>query len=99
MLGILVATSLISIVLPSAAARLAEARARIAALNPPIVIVASTRSAADEFAFSLAAEKGATFGISRSSVAELVVSTAIRVLARNGLTPTAPLSDEAVAAR
>ena len=90
---------LTSIVLPSAAARLADARARIAAIDPPIAIIAATRSAADEFAFSLAAEKGATFGISRSSVAELVVTIAIRALSRDGLTPSAPLSDEAVAAR
>jgi hypothetical protein len=88
-----------SIVLPSAAARLADARARIAAIDPPIAIIAATRSAADEFAFSLAVGKGATFGISRSSVAELVVTIAIRALSRDGLTPSAPLSDEAVAAR
>jgi hypothetical protein len=88
-----------SIVLPSAAARLADARARIAAIDPPMAIIAATRFAADEFAFSLAAEKGATFGISRSSVAELVVTIAIRALSRDGLTPSAPLSDEAVAAR
>ena len=84
--------TLTSIVLPSAAARLADARARVAAIEPPFVIIAATRAAADEFAFSLAVEKGATFGISRSSVAELVVSTAIRALSRKGLTPSAPLA-------
>jgi hypothetical protein len=62
-----VSNSFTSIVFPSAAARLADARARIAAIDPPLVIIASTRSAADEFAFSLAADRGATFGISRSS--------------------------------
>ena len=43
--------------------------------------------------------KGATFGITRSSVAELVARLAVPALARKGLTPSAPLSDEAVSAR
>ena len=91
--------TLTSIVLPSAASRLAEARARIAAIEPPLVIVAATRAAADEFAFSIAEATGATFGITRSSVAELVAKVAVPALARKGLTPSAPLSDEAVSAR
>jgi len=88
-----------SIVLASAASRVAEARARIAAIEPPLVIVAATRAAADEFAFSIAEAKGATFGITRSSVAELVAKLAVPALAHKGLTPSAPLSDEAVSAR
>ncbi len=88
-----------SIVLPSAAARLAGARARILKVAPPILVIGSTRSAADEFAFAITAERGATFGITRSSFAELVAKLALPALARDGLTPTAPLSDEAVAAR
>lgn len=79
--------------------RLADARRHVGALAPPIVILGASRAAADEFALSIAAEKGATFGITRSSVAELVARLALPVLARQGLTPTAPLSDEAVAAR
>ena len=67
--------TLTSIVLPSAASRLADARARLVAIEPPLVIVAATRAAADEFAFSIAEAKGATFGITRSSVAELVAKT------------------------
>ena len=63
------------------------------------MIVAATRAAADEFAFSIAEAKGATFGITRSSVAELVAKLAVPALARKGLTPSAPLSDEAVSAR
>ena len=90
---------LTSIVLPSASARLAGARDRIAGLEPPVVIVAPTRAAADEFAFSLAHLKGATFGVTRSSVAEMVARLAVPALARKGLTPSAPLSDEAVSAR
>jgi hypothetical protein len=69
------------------------------AIDPPVLIVAPTRAAADEFALSLASEKGATFGVTRSSVAELVVKLALPALARTGLTPSAPLSDEAVSAR
>ena len=88
-----------SIVLPSAAARLDAARAKLAGMSPPIVVIAATRAAADEFAFSLAAAAGATFGVTRASLAEIVVGVAIPALSRQGLTPSAPLSDEAVAAR
>src|SRR4030095_17023108 len=88
-----------SIVLPSAASRLSEARALIGAIEPPLVIVAATRATADEFAFSIAEAKGATFGITRASVPELVAKLAVPALARKGLTPSAPLSDEAVSAR
>ena len=71
------------------------------ATEPPVLIIGASRAAADEFALSIAAEKGATFGITRSSVAELVSRLALPALARQGQTPTAPLSDEAqdIAAR
>ena len=92
-------TTLTSIVFASAGARLDAARARLAEIEPPILIVAATRAAADEFAFSIANEQGATFGLTRVSVAELVARLAIPALARQNLTPSAPLSDEAVAAR
>ena len=88
-----------SIVSAASADRLADARRRVLALEPPILVIGASRSAADEFALSIAAEKGATFGITRSSVAELVARLALPALAKRGLTPTAPLSDEAVAAR
>ncbi len=88
-----------SIVSPSAAARLDAARGRLTGIEPPILIVAASRGAADEFAFSLAAERGATFGVARVSLTELVAKLAVPALARRGLTPSAPLSDEAVAAR
>lgn len=91
--------ALTSIVLASAAARLDAARARILEIDPPILVIAATRAAADEFAFSIAHARGATFGITRSSVAELVARLAVPALARHGLAPSAPLSDEAVAAR
>lgn len=93
------AKTLTSIVLPSAIARLDAARARALETTPPLLIIAATRAAADEFAFALAADKGATFGVTRSSVAELVAHLAVPALARQGLTPSASLSDEAVSAR
>ena len=91
--------TLTSIVLPSAAARLAAARSHVKSMTPPVLIVAPTRAAADEFAIGLAADAGATFGITRSSVAELVTRIALPELAQRGVTPSAPISDEAVSAR
>jgi hypothetical protein len=88
-----------SIVSAASADRLAGARTRVLALDPPILVIGASRSAADEFALSITAAKGASFGITRSSVAELVARLALPALAARGLTPTAPLSDEAVAAR
>ncbi|HEX8031854.1 MAG TPA: PD-(D/E)XK nuclease family protein [Vicinamibacterales bacterium] len=93
------ARSPISFVFPSAAARLDAARTRLMEIDPPVLVIAPTRAAADEFAFSLASERGATFGVTRASLAELVSRLALPVLARQGLTPTASLSDEAVSAR
>ncbi|HEX4913097.1 MAG TPA: hypothetical protein VFV51_04025, partial [Vicinamibacterales bacterium] len=81
------------------ARRLADARAHVLSLAPPILIIGSSRAAADEFALAMAVEKGATFGVTRVSFAELVSRLALPALARNGQTPTAPLSDEAVSAR
>lgn len=90
---------IITIVSPSAARRLAAARERLAAIAPPIVIVGATRAAADEFALSMAVERGASFGVTRASLAEVATKLALPALARQGQTPSAPLSDEAVAAR
>jgi ATP-dependent helicase/nuclease subunit B len=79
--------------------RLAGARAHLLSLTPPILIIGASRAAADEFALSMAVEQGATFGVTRVSFAELVSRLALPALAKQGLTPTAPLSDEAVSAR
>jgi hypothetical protein len=91
--------TLTPIVLPAAAARIAAAREHVRGLMPPVLVVAPTRAAADEFALGLAGEAGASFGITRSSVAELVTRMALSELARSGMAPTAPISDEAVSAR
>ena len=87
------------IVSPSARVRLDSALEIVRTMESPLMVIAASRGAADEFAFALAAIRGATFGVNRSSLAELVARLAIPALARRGLTPTAPLSDEAVAAR
>ena len=87
------------IVSPSAATRLDAVRARLKDVAPPLLIVGASRAAADEFALGLAAERGATFGVARVSLTELVAKLAVPALARQGLTPSAILSDEAVAAR
>lgn len=88
-----------SIVSPASAARIAAAVKKLKAVEPPILIVAASRGAADEFALHLAADRGATFGVSRAGFTELVARIAIPALAQQGLTPSAPLGDEAVAAR
>ncbi len=92
-------TTVIPIVSPSSAARLAAARSRLNGVEPPILIVAASRAAADEFALALASDRGATFGVSRAGFTELAARLAIPALARLGLSPSAPLGDEAVAAR
>ena len=84
---------------PSSAARLAQARKSLDAAKPPILIVSASRAAADEFALALAVERGATFGVTRMGLTELVAKLAVPALAKRGLTPSASLSDEAVAAR
>lgn len=88
-----------SIVSPSSAARIGAATAQLSKVEPPILIVAASRGAADEFALRLAAGRGATFGVSRAGFTELVARTALPALAQQGLTPSAPIGDEAVAAR
>jgi hypothetical protein len=93
------AKTVIPIVSPSSAVRLAAARTRLTGIEPPILIVAASRAAADEFALALAAERGATFGIARAGFTELAARLAIPALARQGRSPSAPLGDEAVAAR
>ena len=87
------------IVSASAATRLDAVRARLKDVAPPLLIVGHSRAAADEFALTLAADRGATFGVTRAGLTELVAKLAVPALAKRGLTPSAPLSDEAVAAR
>ena len=85
----------------SAAARLAAAREHLAGLpaGVEVLIVGASRAAADELAIRWAAERGGTFGVHRAGLSELVAKLAMPVLARDRLTPTAPLGEEALAAR
>ena len=62
----------VSIVSPSSAVRLQAVKQQLTAIEPPLLIVAASRAAADEFALSLAADRGATFGITRAGLTELV---------------------------
>ena len=86
---------------PSSHARLASASAFLAALGAgrTALIVGATRAAADELAFSVAADRGGLFGVTRASFAELVTKLALPALARDGLSPTGGLGAEAIAAR
>jgi ATP-dependent helicase/nuclease subunit B len=90
---------------PSAAARLGAARKAVKerlkeeGTSAAALIVGASRAAADEFAIDFTVERGATFGLRRTGFSELVARLAVPVLARRGLTPSAPLGDEAVAAR
>jgi ATP-dependent helicase/nuclease subunit B len=85
----------------SSAARL-EAAATFLKQFPadhPITIVAATRGAADDFARSLASERGATVGITRLSLTQLAARTAVVAMATEGKTSSTGLGAEAVAAR
>ena len=85
----------------SSAARL-EAAAKFLRQFPadyPITIIAATRGAADDFARSIASERGATLGVTRLSLTQLAARTAVVALAAEGKAPTSGLGAEAVAAR
>ena len=85
----------------SAAARLAEAR-RFLQSQPSsaeVVIVGASRGAADDLARRLAAERGATFGITRFSLTELAARAAAVHLAGVRRTPATNTGAEAAAAR
>jgi RecB family exonuclease len=86
---------------PSAAARLAAMEAWIGARPSPVdvLVVAPTRGAADDFAGAVSARRGATFGLARASLRELVVKLALPSLARRDETPASALALEALATR
>jgi ATP-dependent helicase/nuclease subunit B len=86
---------------PSANARIAAARDLLMQLRPgaEALIVGASRSAADEFAFEVARERGGLFGVIRMGYAELATRIALPALAKKGLSPSAGLGAEAIAAR
>jgi ATP-dependent helicase/nuclease subunit B len=85
----------------SAAERLSCARDVIRACAPGarVLIVGSSRGAADDLAREVAASVPATFGLQRLSLTQLAAKTAILALAAEGLTSSTWLGTEAVAAR
>jgi CRISPR/Cas system-associated exonuclease Cas4 (RecB family) len=86
---------------PSAAARLAFARAALDAAPPGsrVLIVGASRGAADDLARQIAATRAATFGVQRLSLTQLAARSAIVALAGARLAPGSHLGAEAVATR
>src|SRR5690606_23859156 len=64
-----------------------------------MLIVGASRAAADQRAFHAAARRGGLFGVVRVGYAELATRLALPALAARGLSPTASLGAEAIAAR
>jgi len=62
-----------------------------------VLLVGETREAADDLARDIAVDAGATFGLHRFSLRQLVGSIATVDLARRGLAPASTLAAEAVA--
>ena len=89
------------VVSPSAASRLDAAREFALAFpaSQPLIIVAATRGAADDFARSVARVRPATIGLSRFSLTQLAARIAAPRLAGRGIAPASALALEAVAAR
>jgi ATP-dependent helicase/nuclease subunit B len=90
------------IVLSAAAARRLDAAAEFLRQLPadqPVTVVAATRGAADDLARRVARERGATFGVSRFSLMQLVARVAAVPLVERGLAPMTTLGAHAVAAR
>ena len=85
----------------SASDRLAEARKFVRELpkTSEVVIVASTRAAADDFVRALAAQSSATLGLHRFSFMQFAVQTARAELAQRGLAPLTATGADAIALR
>lgn len=84
-----------------AADRLAAAAACVAGRAPGtrVLVVGSSRGAADDFVRTVAARVPATFGIERLSLTQLAARTALAALAADGVAPSSWLGAEAVATR
>ncbi len=85
----------------SASARLDEAETFVSALGPAaeVVVVGATREAADDFCRSLAARRGASFGLHRFTLGQLASRAAGASLAARGLSVGSAFGAEAVSAR
>ncbi|MGO9454147.1 MAG: PD-(D/E)XK nuclease family protein [Candidatus Binataceae bacterium] len=84
-----------------AADRIAAARAWLAAAPAAaeVLVVASTREAADDLVRELAAARGAVAGIHRLTLGRLAGLLAAEVTATSGLAPATELAAQAIAAR
>ncbi|MEQ1912158.1 MAG: PD-(D/E)XK nuclease family protein, partial [Vicinamibacterales bacterium] len=85
----------------SAAVRLEAARQFVLAAPPSaeILVIGASRGAADDFVRTLAAGRGATFGLYRFSLTQLAARLAAPLLAQDRVMPATSLGIEAVAAR
>jgi len=89
------------VVAADAGARLAEAAAWLGALpaDAEVLVLAATRTAADELVRGVVAERGARFGVERLTLGHLAARLAVPALAAAGRVPASPLALDAVAAR
>src|SRR5260221_14752756 len=85
----------------SAAARLDAARAFLRHLPPAseAIVIGATRGAADDFVRSIAREAGATFGLTRFSLAQLAARAAGTGKTGGRRAPATEAGTEAAAAR
>src|SRR6185369_3087951 len=85
----------------SAAERLREARKFVDQFPPgdEVMLLGASRGSVDDFARSIAVDKGATFGLHRLSFTQLAARLAAADLAALGQAPASSLGQEAIAAR
>ena len=85
----------------SAAVRLREARAFLAAVAPgsEVLLLGASRGAVDDLARGIGTERPATFGVHRFSFVQLAARLGAASLASGGRAPASTLGQEAVAAR
>lgn len=86
---------------PAAEARLQAVGAAVSDAPPgrTLLLVAPSRAAADECAAAVALARGGLFGVTRTSIIELVMRLALPRLAREHVAPTSGIGAEAVVAR
>ncbi len=86
---------------PAAAVRLAAVDERLRAATPgaPVWLVGASRAAADECAARVAHARGGLFGVTRTSLIELVMRFALPSLARRRVAPASGVGLEAVVTR
>ncbi|MCC7126245.1 MAG: PD-(D/E)XK nuclease family protein [Acidobacteria bacterium] len=86
---------------PSAAVRVQaiDDRLRVATPEAPVWLVGASRAAADECAARVAHARGGLFGVTRTSLIELVMRFALPSLARRRVAPASGVGLEAVVTR